>query len=245
MPRRKFDDLGWNLQYKWKPVRPDRWDPFPKDHLPFIDDYADQVEFMKGIQSEGKRPRPGDDSARKAPGPGKRPAGPSGAETRAMKRARIQHDHDMRRAYNAAKKLAYAKTHPGGPLGTAKSHRFHWTKGDTAMAVGAAGILAAPLVGAALVEGEVVAAGAAAVRAASQRLAARAVTVGRARLLARFEQLKLAGRFKEALELYKDYRYLGRGGVGFGRKLVRLARRTGLRAGYNLSRGIQIEMSRF
>merc|ERR1711959_154767 len=105
-----------------------------------------------------------------------------------------------------------------------------------------AGVLAAPIVGAALVESEVVAAGAA--RAMSQRLAARVISASRTRLMARYEELKLAGRFREALELIKDARYLGRGGVGFGRKMLRLARRTGLRTGYDIFRGVSIEMGR-
>ena len=37
---RKFDKYGFNTQFKWQPVRRDRWDPFPKDHLPFIDDQS-------------------------------------------------------------------------------------------------------------------------------------------------------------------------------------------------------------
>lgn len=39
MPRR-FDKRGWNRQFKWQPVRRDRWDPFPKDHIAFIDDFS-------------------------------------------------------------------------------------------------------------------------------------------------------------------------------------------------------------
>ena len=39
MPRR-FDKRGWNRQFKNRPVRRDRWDPFPKDHLPFVDDFS-------------------------------------------------------------------------------------------------------------------------------------------------------------------------------------------------------------
>jgi len=37
---RKFDRLGFNTQFKWQPIRRDRWDPFPKDHLPFVDDMS-------------------------------------------------------------------------------------------------------------------------------------------------------------------------------------------------------------
>ena len=37
---RKFGKYGWNRQFKNKPLRRDRWDPFPKDHLPFIDDFS-------------------------------------------------------------------------------------------------------------------------------------------------------------------------------------------------------------
>lgn len=37
---RKFDQRGWNRQFKWQPLRIDRWDPFPKDRLPFVDDYS-------------------------------------------------------------------------------------------------------------------------------------------------------------------------------------------------------------
>ena len=56
MPRRFDRKTGWNRQFKWKPLRRDRWDPFPKDHLPFIDDFSvgsyglkkKQVEVMVG-----------------------------------------------------------------------------------------------------------------------------------------------------------------------------------------------------
>lgn len=40
MPRR-FDQYGWNRQFKWQPVRRDRWDPFPKDRIPFVDDFSE------------------------------------------------------------------------------------------------------------------------------------------------------------------------------------------------------------
>ena len=48
MPR-KYDKRGWNRQFKWKPVRRDRWDPFPKDHLPFVDDYSVGMYLHKSI----------------------------------------------------------------------------------------------------------------------------------------------------------------------------------------------------
>ena len=37
---RKLDKLGFNTQFKWQPLRRDRWDPFPKDRLPFIDNQS-------------------------------------------------------------------------------------------------------------------------------------------------------------------------------------------------------------
>lgn len=40
MPRR-FDQRGWNRQFKWQPVRTDRWDVFPKDRIPFVDDFSE------------------------------------------------------------------------------------------------------------------------------------------------------------------------------------------------------------
>lgn len=49
MPRR-FDKRGWNRQFKWQPVRRDRWDPFPKDHLPFVDDYSAGMYIHKSIK---------------------------------------------------------------------------------------------------------------------------------------------------------------------------------------------------
>ena len=39
MPRR-FDSYGWNRQFKWQPCRTDRWDIFPKDRIPFVDDFS-------------------------------------------------------------------------------------------------------------------------------------------------------------------------------------------------------------
>ena len=53
MPR-KYDKRGWNRQFKWKPLRRDRWDPFPKDHLPFIDDYSEKFNdnnFIKSLKA--------------------------------------------------------------------------------------------------------------------------------------------------------------------------------------------------
>jgi len=46
MPRR-FDKRGWNRQFKNRPVRRGRWDPFPKDHLPFIDDFSPSMYAHK------------------------------------------------------------------------------------------------------------------------------------------------------------------------------------------------------
>ena len=40
MMARKLDKYGFNTQFKWQPIRRDRWDPFPKDHLPFIDNQS-------------------------------------------------------------------------------------------------------------------------------------------------------------------------------------------------------------
>ncbi len=51
MPR-KFDKRGWNRQFKWQPVRRGRWDPFPKDHLPFIDDYSVNSYLHKAINDK-------------------------------------------------------------------------------------------------------------------------------------------------------------------------------------------------
>ena len=50
MPRRFDRKTGWNRQFKWKPLRRDRWDPFPKDHLPFIDDFSVLSYGMKKAQ---------------------------------------------------------------------------------------------------------------------------------------------------------------------------------------------------
>lgn len=66
MPRR-FDKYGNNRQFKWKPLRVDRWDPWPKDHLPWIENQAANVGLYKVASVLGKRPFPGDDTARKKP----------------------------------------------------------------------------------------------------------------------------------------------------------------------------------
>lgn len=66
MPRR-FDKYGNNRQFKWKPLRVDRWDPWPKDHLPWIENQAANVGLYKVTSVLGKRPFPGDDTARKKP----------------------------------------------------------------------------------------------------------------------------------------------------------------------------------
>lgn len=52
MPRRFDRKTGWNRQFKWKPVRSDRWDPFPKDHLPFIDDFSVGAFIAKKLQAQ-------------------------------------------------------------------------------------------------------------------------------------------------------------------------------------------------
>ncbi len=46
MPRR-FDQRGWNRQFKWQPVRSDRWDMYPKDHLPFVDDFSESSRLHR------------------------------------------------------------------------------------------------------------------------------------------------------------------------------------------------------
>lgn len=54
MARRKFNKrYGWNNQFKNKPIRSDRWDPFPKDHLPFIDDYGVQNFIYSHVANPG------------------------------------------------------------------------------------------------------------------------------------------------------------------------------------------------
>ncbi len=59
MPRRFDRKTGWNRQFKWKPLRRGRWDPFPKDHLPFIDDFSVGAFVAKKAQdaATGKRKR--------------------------------------------------------------------------------------------------------------------------------------------------------------------------------------------
>lgn len=58
MPRR-FDKLGLNRQFKWRPVRRDRWDPFPKDHLPFVDDFSMVAVAAKvNAAQDMKKPTP-------------------------------------------------------------------------------------------------------------------------------------------------------------------------------------------
>lgn len=55
MPRRFDRKTGWNRQFKWKPLRRDRWDPFPKDHLPFIDDFSVGAFVAKKAQADRMR----------------------------------------------------------------------------------------------------------------------------------------------------------------------------------------------
>jgi len=55
MPRRFDRKTGWNRQFKWKPLRRDRWDPFPKDHLPFIDDFSVLAYGVKKAQADAMR----------------------------------------------------------------------------------------------------------------------------------------------------------------------------------------------
>ena len=77
MPRR-FDKRGWNRQFKWQPIRPGRWDPFPKEHLPFIDDFSATSVRVK-INSEkvpnAPPPTPADRPPRR---PGKELPSPKG-----------------------------------------------------------------------------------------------------------------------------------------------------------------------
>lgn len=72
---RKFGRYGWNRQFKNKPLRRDRWDPFPKDHLPFVDDFSIGAYVAKKAAGGSKRSRTDaffNDTARKGPPP-KRP----------------------------------------------------------------------------------------------------------------------------------------------------------------------------
>ena len=52
---RKFGTYGWNRQFKNKPLRRDRWDPFPKDHLPFVDDFSLRAYGLKKAQADAMR----------------------------------------------------------------------------------------------------------------------------------------------------------------------------------------------
>ena len=55
MPRR-FDKRGWNRQFKNRPLRRGRWDPFPKEHLPFIDDFSPGMYALKATnESRGQK----------------------------------------------------------------------------------------------------------------------------------------------------------------------------------------------
>ena len=72
---RKFGKYGFNRQFKNKPLRRDRWDPFPKDHLPFVDDFSVGAFVEKKAAQGSKRQRTDaffNDTARKGPPP-KRP----------------------------------------------------------------------------------------------------------------------------------------------------------------------------
>ncbi len=82
---RKFGKYGWNRQFKNKPLRRDRWDPFPKDHLPFVDDFSVGAFVAKKAAQGTKRQRSDsfhDDTARKPP-PFKRPK-TGGTATRSL-----------------------------------------------------------------------------------------------------------------------------------------------------------------
>lgn len=82
---RKFGKYGWNRQFKNKPLRRDRWDPFPKDHLPFIDDFSVGAFLAKKAEQGSKRQRIDaffNDTARKGPVP-KRPK-TGGTSTRSL-----------------------------------------------------------------------------------------------------------------------------------------------------------------
>ena len=123
MPRR-FDKRDWNRQFKWQPLRVDRWDPFPKDHLPFIDDFSAGATLSKieaAINKNGKRPLPGDDTARKRP----------------RTRSEVEAERAARRAYMRSLQ------HGADPFGS--PDRYSWHKGDTRMAMMAAAAPFAPL----------------------------------------------------------------------------------------------------
>lgn len=123
MPLR-YDKRDWNRQFKWQPVRSDRWDPFPKDHLPFVDDFSSAAALSK-VESElngnGKRPLPGDDTARKRP----------------RTRSEVEAEHTARRAHMRSLQ------HGADPFGS--PDRYGWHKGDTRMAMMAAAAPFAPL----------------------------------------------------------------------------------------------------
>ena len=100
MPRR-FDSRGWNRQFKWQPVRSDRWDPFPKDHLPFIDGFSDQAALHK----EGAAP---DDQET----PNYKP----GTDKASTIRQKVLDRNRKIRAGNAARKLHFEKVHGQGVM---------------------------------------------------------------------------------------------------------------------------------
>lgn len=182
----------------------DRWDPWPKDHLPFIDDYSDGASVSKCSSCLGKRPLPGDDTAQR-----KRP----------RTRSEVLADHHARRMYYA--KLAHGADPFGSPPG-----KQGWTGTDTfLLAAGAAAIApyaiaAAPLA----VEGGLIAG------RLARRNAAKALAQGRAvaerTIRNKIRQIGTSKSAREAMELLKDINYLLRSGkINIGRKLVRLMRR--------------------
>ncbi len=211
MPR-KFDEHGWNRQFKWQPCS--HAHPWPK-RLPFIDDYSivsgnykaasvdhdylsddsvnspdilDKEEYFKMVQRRRNRTKQFRDL--------------HGGLLPPPKRSRSSNPHSTLKALAAGAAV----------VGTA------------------AGVIFAPEVGlpAAFTEARGVA-------------VSSAVRAMRSAVVRRMASMQRAGLFREAAELWRDYRWLQRGGIS-GRHVIRFLRNNRFRAGFNFSRGLHLTL---
>lgn len=211
MPR-QYDKYGWNRQYKWLPCSKSH--PYPY-RLPFVDDYGKLSALHKAANAD-----PGgyesEDSVNS-------PDILNKEEYFKMVQRRRNRTKQFRAMHEGLQ--PFAKRPKTSHAGTLKA-----LAAGAAVVGTTAGIIFAPEIGlpAAFTEARGLA-------------ARRAVSAMRKAVMRRIYALQRQGLLREASELWKDYKWLQRGGIS-GRHVVRFLRKNGFKAGFNFAKGFHLSL---
>lgn len=212
MPR-KFDKYGWNRQFKWQPVSKPH--PFPY-RLPFVDDYSVPAALHKASISDNFSDM---------------------SEDSVNSPDILDKDEYFKMVQRRRNRTKQFRELHGGLLPPPKRARTsHGHSTLKALAAGAAvvgtaaGVIFAPEIGlpAACTEA----------RGAAARTVVRRMELF---VKARIRDLNRRGLFDEAGQLWKDYKWLQRGGIS-GRHVIRFLRKNGFKAGFNFSKGLHLSL---